>query len=79
MTLSKQFGIPYLTEGSNLELRFNFFNVFNNLNLTGFGFFDNGTFVARGDRFLPVSNQQFGEPSGALAGRVIEFQARFSF
>jgi hypothetical protein len=79
MTLSKRFGIPGLGETSGLDIRFNFFNVFNNLNLTGFGFFDNGTFVARGDRFSPVSNQQFGEPSGALAGRVIEFQARFNF
>ena len=40
---------------------------------------DNGVIVARGDRFNPVSNLQFGEPSGALAGRVVEFQARFSF
>jgi hypothetical protein len=79
MTLSKRFGIPGLGETSGLDIRFNFFNVFNNLNLTGFGFFDNGTFVARGDRFSPVSNAQFGEPSGALAGRVIEFQARFNF
>ncbi|MEO8042687.1 MAG: TonB-dependent receptor [Acidobacteriota bacterium] len=79
MTLSKRFGIPGLGENSGLDIRFNFFNVFNNLNLTGFGFFDNGTFVARGDRFNPVSNQQFGEPSGALAGRTVEFQARFSF
>ncbi|MEP6703516.1 MAG: TonB-dependent receptor, partial [Acidobacteriota bacterium] len=79
MTFSKRFGIPGLGETSGLDLRFNFFNIFNNLNLTGFGFFDNGTFVARGDRFNPVSNTGFGEPSGALAGRVIEFQARFSF
>lgn len=79
MTLSKRFGIPGLGETSGLDIRFNFFNVFNNLNLTGFGFFDGGTFVARGDRFSPVSNAQFGEPSGALAGRVIEFQARFNF
>lgn len=79
MTLSKRFGIPGLGERPNIDLRFNFFNIFNNLNLTGFGFFDNGTFVARGDRFNPVSNQSFGEPSGALSGRVVEFQARFSF
>ena len=79
MSVSKRFAITRLREGAALDLRFNFFNVFNNLNLTGFGFFDNGTFVARGDRFNPVSNQQFGEPATALAGRVIEFQARFSF
>ena len=79
MAFSKRFGIPGLGETSGLDLRFNFFNIFNNLNLTGFGFFDGGTIVARGDRFQPSSNAQFGEPSGALAGRVIEFQARFNF
>ncbi len=79
MTFSKRFGIPGLGELAGMDLRFNFFNIFNNLNLTGFGFFDNGTFVARGDRFSPVSNQSFGEPAGALSGRVVEFQARFSF
>ena len=79
MTFAKRFGIPGLGERTGLDLRFNFFNIFNNLNLSGFGFFDNGTFVARGDRFNPISNQSFGEPAGALAGRVVEFQARFSF
>jgi hypothetical protein len=79
MTFSKRFGIPGLGEQTGLEVRFNVFNIFNNLNLTGFGFFDNGVFVARGNRFSPTSNLAFGEPSGALAGRQVEFQARFSF
>lgn len=82
LALSKRFGLPgfgFLGERPDLDIRFNFFNVFNNLNLTGFGFFDNGVIVSRGDRLNPVSNSGFGEPTGALAGRVIEFQARFSF
>lgn len=60
----------FLGEKAKLDLRFNFFNVFNNLNYTSFNAFSNST---RAD------NAQFGVPTGALAGRVGEFQARFSF
>lgn len=73
MSLAKRFGLPgfgVLGESPNLELRFNFFNLFNTLNLAPFGFFSSGTFVNRGN---------FGEVDGALAGRQIEFQARFRF
>lgn len=73
MSVAKRFGLPsfgVLGENANLELRVNAFNVFNNLNLTPFGFFSSGTFV---------NNANFGEPDGALAGRVVEFQARFRF
>ncbi|MBA3692950.1 MAG: hypothetical protein H0W77_05855, partial [Acidobacteria bacterium] len=73
MSVAKRFGLPgfgLLGESPNLELKFNFFNVFNNLNLQPFGFFSSGTFVNR---------TNFGEVDGALAGRVIEFQARFRF
>jgi len=46
----------------------NFFNLFNTLNLVPFGFFSPN-----------IDDQNFGRASGALAGRVVEFQARFNF
>ncbi len=73
LSLVKRFGLGNLGrlgEGTNLELRANFFNIFNTLNLLPFGSGSNGVFVTR---------PSFGEPDGALAGRVIELQARFSF
>ena len=73
MSVVKRFGLPnagFLGERPNLELRVNFFNLFNTLNLAPFQSGSGGTFVTR---------PTFGEPDGALAGRVIEFQTRFSF
>ena len=73
LSLVKRFGLPNLGklgENTNLELRANFFNIFNTLNLTPFGSQDSNVFV---------TNPNFGEATGALAGRVIELQARFSF
>jgi hypothetical protein len=73
LSLAKRFGLPNLRvlgENAGLDLRFNFFNAFNTLNLAPFQAFSGGVFVNR---------PTFGEPAGALAGRVIEFQARFSF
>ncbi len=59
-----------LGEGSNLELRANFFNAFNQLNLLPIQFFDAGSIV---------SDPNFGRSLNGLAGRVVELQARFSF
>lgn len=73
MSFAKRFGLPglkFLGENRNLELKANFFNIFNRLNLAPFGFFSSGTFV---------NNANFGEVDGALAGRTVEFQARFRF
>jgi len=73
LSLAKRFGLPsfgLLGEAAGLDLRFNFFNAFNKLNLAPFLAGSGGVFVNR---------PTFGEPDGALAGRVIEFQARFSF
>lgn len=73
MSLSKRFGLSnfgVLGENPNLDLRLNFFNIFNNLNLAPFQSGSGGVFVNR---------PTFGEPDGALAGRVIELQARFNF
>jgi hypothetical protein len=72
LTLSKRFGLSRLiNEGANLEIRANFFNVFNILNLQPFSFDSDSTHIDR-----PAT---FGRSAGALAGRVIEFQGRFSF
>ena len=78
MSLVKRFGLGNLGklgESANLELRANFFNIFNTLNLAPFNTGSPGTFIFR---FGSV-NPSFGEPDSALAGRVIELQARFSF
>jgi hypothetical protein len=69
MSLAKRTGLPsFLGEASFLEVKANFFNIFNNLNLAPFGFFAPN-----------VDNVNFGRAERALAGRVVEFQARFNF
>jgi Carboxypeptidase regulatory-like domain/TonB dependent receptor/TonB-dependent Receptor Plug Domain len=73
MSVVKRFGLPntkFWGEGAAIELRGNFFNIVNKLNLQPFSF---GTDNTR------VENSLFGISPGALSGRVIEFQARFSF
>lgn len=69
LSVAKRTGLPsFIGEGAFLEVKANFFNAFNNLNLVPFGF------------FAPtVDSRDFGRASGALAGRVIELQGRFSF
>jgi hypothetical protein len=69
LSVAKRTGLPsFLGEGAYLEVKANFFNAFNNLNLQPFGFFS-----------PTVDDVNFGRAERALAGRVIEFQARFSF
>ena len=69
LSLAKRTGLPsFLGEGAFLEVKANFFNAFNNLNLAPFGFFS-----------PTVDNNDFGRARNALAGRVVEFQARFNF
>ncbi len=77
LSLAKRFSLSGLNavnkvlgEKAQLDLRFNFFNLFNNLNYASFNYNTNST---------RVENAQFGVPTAALAGRVGEFQARFSF
>jgi hypothetical protein len=71
MSVVKQTGLPdFLGEGSNLELRANFFNVFNQLNLQPIRFFDDGAII---------TSSFFGRSTRGLAGRVVELQARFRF
>lgn len=73
MSIAKRFGLPnlgVLGEAANIELRANAFNIFNGLNLTPFNFAD-------GNLFFTDTN--FGRATSGLAGRVVEFQARFRF
>ncbi|MGH9942491.1 MAG: carboxypeptidase regulatory-like domain-containing protein [Pyrinomonadaceae bacterium] len=71
LSVVKQTRLPFLGEQANLDLRANLFNAFNLLNLPP---------------FQPVTSRvdigntgDFGRATSALAGRVIELQARFSF
>jgi Carboxypeptidase regulatory-like domain len=81
-SLVKETRMPkILGEGANLELRANFFNVFNKLNLGSFNFASNavriGDFDA--DKNIVNNNSDFGKANTGLAGRVVELQARFRF
>lgn len=62
--------MPFFGENSAIDFRANFFNAFNKLNLAPFGFSTGSTVV---------QDSNFGRSTLGLAGRVIEFQARFSF
>lgn len=73
ISLIKRFrldGFLGMTEGAGLDLRANFFNIFNQLNLDNFQFGDSSTYVDR---------SQFGRAERGLAGRTVELQARFNF
>jgi Carboxypeptidase regulatory-like domain/TonB dependent receptor-like, beta-barrel len=69
MSLGKRTGMPaFFGEGSFLEVKANFFNIFNKLNLAPLNFSSPN-----------VDSADFGRARNALAGRVVEFQARFNF
>jgi hypothetical protein len=71
MTVAKKFGLPsFFGEAANLEIKGNFFNVFNILNLESFGFNTDST---------NVTNPNFGRSLRGLGGRVIEIQGRINF
>jgi len=70
LAFAKNTHLPWFKEYSNLELRVNFFNIFNQLNLAPLSFSDPGTHP---------DNSFFGTSNAGLAGRVVELQARFSF
>lgn len=57
-------------EGMALDFRANFYNAFNLLNLKPFEWGDDSTYVTR---------SRFGQATGALSGRVVEFQTRLTF
>lgn len=76
LTVAKKFAMPFLGERSNLDVRANLFNAFNILNLNNFGFSSDSTRITNNNGTL---NSNFGRATNGLAGRVIEFQARFNF
>jgi Carboxypeptidase regulatory-like domain/TonB dependent receptor len=93
MTLGKSFGLPkmpVLGENAKIDIRANFYNIFNQTNLTPFFNGNNslgntqtiGTLNVNeitGTQTVTSPNGTFGQGLTALAGRVIELQARFSF
>jgi Carboxypeptidase regulatory-like domain/TonB dependent receptor len=83
MTVAKSFGLPrtaLLGEDANIEIRANFYNFLNQTNLTPFGSQQVGTInVTTSGPETVTPNSAFAEAQGALAGRVLEMQARFSF
>jgi hypothetical protein len=70
LSLVKRTYLPFIKEGAYLDLRANFFNAFNLLNLENFAFGGAGTII---------EDANFGRSPRGLAGRVVELQARFSF
>ncbi|HST52930.1 MAG TPA: carboxypeptidase regulatory-like domain-containing protein [Pyrinomonadaceae bacterium] len=70
MSVAKRFGLPGFGEGKFLELKANFFNIFNLLNLQPFNFNTSST---------QVNSSTFGIAERGLAGRVVELQGRLTF
>ena len=73
MDAQKTFGIPsnsIFGENAGFTVRAMFFNIFNQTNLTPFN---------AGDANTLITSETFGQSSGALGSRTIEFQGRFSF
>ena len=69
-TFAKAFGLPnmrVLGEHANFEIKANMLNAFNLLNINPSTISNN------------ISNGNFGQASGALGSRIVDFQARFSF
>ena len=87
MTLGKAFGLPRLPvlgENAKIDLRANFYNIFNQTNFMPFSNSEQtiGTInysAVTGAQTVTSPNATFGQGLTALAGRVIELQARFSF
>lgn len=73
MSATKRFMLPkmpFFGEAAGLDIRANLFNIFNQLNLRPFEF---------GSGSTVINDPNFGRATAAQSGRVIEFQARFSF
>jgi hypothetical protein len=73
VSLVKRFGLSGvgpLSEGAGFDIRFNFFNIFNTLNLSPFNSNSDPT---------RVQLNAFGTAVSGLAGRVTELQVRFNF
>lgn len=73
MSFAKRFGLGswgFLGENANVDVKFNFFNILNNLNLSHFNSNSDPT---------RIQLNTFGIATTGLSGRVGEFQIRFSF
>ena len=72
MSIGKITALPWahLGEAAQLELRMDVYNAFNQTNLLPLGFFSQGT---------SADQPFFGIADGAMAGRVVQLQARLSF
>ena len=69
-SITKAFGFPkakVIGDNANLEIRADFFNLFNNLNLNPGSISNN------------INSTNFGQDTAALGARTISFQGRFSF
>jgi hypothetical protein len=87
-TVGKAFGLPsakVIGENAKLDIRFNFYNLFNQVNLGAIGNQQIGNIqlgpggVQTNPSAAGLANTTFDQSGYALAGRVIEAQARFSF
>ena len=70
MNLAKSFGLPkmrVLGESARVEIKANFTNIFNMLNIDPSSISTN------------IANPGLGQATSALGSRIIDFQARFSF
>jgi hypothetical protein len=83
-SLSKSFGFPknpILGDNAAVEVRADAYNVFNKVNLNSAGI-DNLVGSANPDGTVASVNPHFGVENvgnGALGGRTVQLQARFSF
>jgi Carboxypeptidase regulatory-like domain/TonB-dependent Receptor Plug Domain len=68
--VAKEQKVKWLGDGGMIRFQANFYNLFNNLNLTPFVTSTNATII---------ENPQFGQAQSASAGRVIEFLGRLRF
>jgi hypothetical protein len=77
-TLTKAFGLPtmpVLGEGAQFQIRANFYNLFNTLNLKGSS--QSNPWNGGISNFVTAAN--FGQVQSALGSRTISIEFRFQF
>jgi hypothetical protein len=86
ITVQKSFGLPKMKifgENAKFTIRADLFNIFNKLNLTPFTPTSANNSNPAANTLISTdgttSNPLFGQAQTALAGRIVEFQGRFSF
>ena len=70
MNLAKAFGLPKMRvigESAKIEVKANFLNIFNTLNIDPSSISNN------------IGSSNLGQATSALGSRIIDLQARFSF